>query len=108
MRVGRSAHSRNWGRRVTADSLPGDPGFAVDFHRTQVEDSVLTALKILKIRSLNLRDTRGGDAGLKHLEGQKDLRYLDMSGTEISDAGLAHLEKLERPRIFEPRLYICQ
>jgi hypothetical protein len=74
--------------------LPGDPGFAVDFDGTQVEDSGMTALKMLKIRYLNLRDTRVGDTGLKHLEGQKDLRDLDMSGTEISDAGLAHLKSL--------------
>jgi hypothetical protein len=34
------------------------------------------------------------DAGLEHLRGAKDLRWLDVTGTNVGDAGFAHLAGL--------------
>ena len=36
------------------------------------------------------------DAGLKHLRGMADLRFLDLSQTQVTDAGLKHLIGLKK------------
>jgi len=48
------------------------------------------------VRSLNLRDTKITDAGLKHLATFSGLRRLHLERTAIGDAGLVHLAKLDK------------
>jgi hypothetical protein len=57
--------------------------------------SDLSALKEMKLTSLNLRQANVGDADLKNLAGMKDLKALSLWQTKVTDAGLKVLAGLK-------------
>lgn len=43
--------------------------------------------------NLYLSNTRVTDAGLEHLRGLMQLRFLDLRGTQVTEAGVRELER---------------
>ena len=50
--------------------------------------------ELSRLRLLDLSFTRVGDAGLRSLAAQPDLRHLSLIGSRVTDAGHDSLEKL--------------
>ena len=51
-----------------------------------------------KLRLLDLRGCKIGDAGLAHLSDMTSLASIKLRSTSVTDAGLAHLDKLKSLR----------
>jgi hypothetical protein len=93
-----------WLCKLLGDDLFGNV-WSVSFNhfvgssKPEVSDAGLEHLKGLsQLRWLKLNHTHVSDAGLEHLEGLPHLEQLDLSGTKVTDAGLQHLEGLPRLR----------
>ena len=68
--------------------------FGLNLSGTQVTDAGLKELDGLKnLHTLHLGGTKVTDRGLKELVGLKNLHTLDLSFTAVTDAGLAELQK---------------
>src|SRR5262245_59598455 len=82
--------------RVQAPDLSGFQGLqSLDVSYTTFNDAGMKTLQGLKeVRRLILRDTLITDEGLQHLQDMPNLEELDLYGTKVTDAGLAHLRKL--------------
>ena len=65
-----------------------------------VTDAGLAHLEgLTQLRFLSLGERKITDAGLAHLKGLTELRFLGLSGGEITDAGLRHLGALSKLEI---------
>jgi hypothetical protein len=58
------------------------------------EDDPISSSRLAEVKTLDLRLTQVGDAGLKHLSGLASLERLDLGNTKVGNAGLAHLPGL--------------
>ena len=58
------------------------------------DDTVRLICGLVKMRWLNLDNTRISDLGLAHLKGSTSLKWLWIENTQVTDAGLAHLNGL--------------
>ena len=65
--------------------------------------SLVTPARRLRIHKITSRMSLGpeiSDAGLRHLQGLKQLRWLDLAKTKITDTGLKYIEGLtQRERL---------
>jgi hypothetical protein len=82
----------------TRDETRADkPIVAVNLHSTAVMDDDLAALSALKhLRTLDLRLTKIGDAGVHHLRDLKELVFLNIFRTNTTDRGLEDVNRLKR------------
>jgi len=67
----------------------------LDLYRTNITDAGLEHVKGLKnLRYLNLHwQKKVTDAGLEHLKGLERLRHLDLRGTKVTDGGVENLQR---------------
>jgi hypothetical protein len=69
----------------------------IDLAGKPITDRDLEQLKKLpKLENLNLSNTRVTSAGLVHLSGLKNLKWLSLWNTPVDDDGLRHLAKLTK------------
>jgi hypothetical protein len=70
----------------------------LSLNRTKVSDvgPIARGLSQAPLQRLTLVRTPLSDAGLEHIEGLSQLKWLDLAHTKITDAGLAHLQGLKR------------
>ena len=84
-------------KKLGAEIEQDDQGRAVELNlrRTKGTDAGLAHLKGLpNLRELNLESTQVSDAGLVHLKGLTGLKTLRLGGTKVTDAGLVQLKGL--------------
>jgi hypothetical protein len=83
-------------------NLPGQTFFStvveVEFGSASVTDAGFGRLtkEFTQLRELHLDGTPITDAGLKHLEGLRQLQILELEYMRVTDAGLEHLEGLRQ------------
>ncbi len=86
--------------KVEGKSLPAFVNLEyLDLNYTPFGDAGMKNLEGLKqLKDLYLRDTFITDAGIKSLSGLTNLEVLDLAGTKLDDAGVAPLRNLTRLR----------
>lgn len=84
------------GRYEIDGNSPGQPFVKIDLNHSAVADADLEILSTLTdLQSLNLDGSAHlSDAGMEHLKGLKNLRFLSLAFTPITDAGLKPLHDL--------------
>jgi len=91
------------GAEVTEDeSDPDRPAVRVEFTGDQATDEALKPLAALvRLRRLNLRESKVADAGLEPLKNLFKLQKLYLYRTAVGDAGLARLKDLDRLEVLD-------
>ena len=82
-----------WLRSLLGDDFFESVAFVHFFSQTLVTDAVMVQLKGLAQVNLDLQRTEITDAGLEHLNGLKQLRFLNLTDTHVTDAGVAKLQQ---------------
>ena len=83
--------------------LLGDDFFtnvdAVSLANTRATNAGLEHLKgLTQLRYLSLDGTKVTDPGVEHLRGMTQLQYLSLSGTKVTDAGLRNMKRMPHLR----------
>jgi hypothetical protein len=87
---------------VEDESDPERPAVRVDFTGDKATDEAVKPLAALvRLRRLNLRESRVTDAGLAHVKGLFKLQKLYLYDTRVGDAGLARLKDLDRLEVLD-------
>jgi hypothetical protein len=103
---------------VEGVSMDNGPGMTVvsDLSGERVDDAgeanptdqdLIWIARFPKLKRLYLRDTRIGDAGLRHLQSLQEIEALYLSRTQITDESMevvAGFEKLTHLRLYDTRL----
>jgi hypothetical protein len=74
--------------------LPADLQ-VLGLRNTKVTDAGMPAIsRLSRLENLNLGNDAISDAGLKHLEGLRELKILALNNTQVTDAGLVSISRL--------------
>lgn len=90
-----------WLRELFGDDLFSAVA-CVDLFGNQVTDAGLEHLKgLTELRYLHLDTTRVTDAGPEHIKGLTQLRHLVLHHTQVTDAGLGHLKAMTQLTVLQ-------
>jgi hypothetical protein len=70
----------------------------LNLYHSQITDGALASLEGLRLTGLNLRGALINDAGLVHLKGLGNLRWVELQDTKITDAAAEQLARLTQLR----------